>query len=297
MSAPFTAMRTADERPEALGDQIALGRLVAWRVAPPGEPLGPPLLLVHGLGGGPWGWENFQRYFAARGYLSYAVELPGHGTDVNSARASELGAFSVETYCLYLSSVLAALGPCVVIGHSMGGLIAQKLAESHDQAGYVFLASAPPWHMFRRAYWPMWRCLLGHPWSQIVAPVCGRTVVLGNSLQDSLVNHRLSPEARAIVGGKDVPDSGRASMQMVVGLVTINEQQVNSPCLVAAGADDRLIPASEQRRLAEKYRCPLQLYDRGHMLLIEDGWEDVAAGILGWITTLPAARANVAVSA
>lgn len=282
-------MNAAAERPERLG------RLEAWRVAPQGARQGPPLLLVHGLGGGPWGWENFQRYFAARGYLSYAVELPGHGSDVNSERAGELGAFSVETYCLYLSSVLAELGSCVVIGHSMGGLIAQKLAESHDQAGYVFLASAPPWHMFRRAYWPMWRNLLCHPWSQIVAPVIGRTLVLKDSMQEALVNNRLSPEVRAIVGGKDVPDSGRASMQMVVGLVTVDHTQVNSPCLVAAGTDDRLIPPSEQRRLAEKYGCPLQLYDRGHMLLIEDGWEEVADGILTWVAQLPTAR-DLAVS-
>ncbi|HEY7839920.1 MAG TPA: alpha/beta fold hydrolase [Terriglobales bacterium] len=283
-------MITADERPERLG------RLDAWRVAPMGVPLGPPLLLVHGLGGGPWGWENFQRRFAENGYLSYAVELPGHGSDVNSPRAGELGAFSIETYALYLASALAELGQCVVIGHSMGGLIAQKLAESHDQAGYVFLCSAPPWHMFRRAYWAMWRRLLWHPWRQIVAPVIGRTVLLDDSLQDELVNNRLSPEARAIVGGKDVPDSGRASMQMVVGLVTIDASQVRSPCLVVGSTDDRLIPPSEQRLIAKKYACPLQLYDRGHMLLLEDGWEEIADGILSWVAALPAARADMAAS-
>jgi len=83
---------------------------------------------------------------------------------------------------------------------------------------------------------------------------------------------------------------------MCVGLVTIDASQVRSPCLVVGSTDDRLIPPSEQRRLAQKYACPLQLYDRGHMLLLEDGWEEIADGILSWIAALPVARPGVAVS-
>ena len=267
--------------------RLRLGHLHCWRQEPAGPPQGPPLLLVHGFGGGVWGWANFQRFFAEAGYCSYAVELPGHGHD----GLDSLGWCSLETYALYLAAALGDLGPCVVVGHSMGGLIAQKLAETHLQVGYVLLASAPPWHMFRRAYAPLWKLILRHPWRQIIRPITGAPVLLDPRLQDLLVNHRVPAGLRERIGGLDVPDSGRASMQMMAGLVSVDAARVRSPLLVVAGSDDRLIPAGEQRRLAEKYECPLQIYDRGHMLIIEDGWEDVAAGILNWVAALAPARA------
>ncbi len=263
------------------------------RIAHPGgrTAAGPPLVLVHGLGGGVWGWDNFQGYFAERGWRSYGLELPGHGDDCDAVTAEKMGQYSVETYALWVSAALAQIGPAVVIGHSMGGLVAQKLAESQHQEGYIFLASAPPWHMFRRAYGAMWRHLLRHPWREVLAPLSGRTLVLDSRLQDALVNNRLPPELRAEISLRDVPDSGRASMQMVVGLVSVDVRRVTSPCLVVGGLDDRLIPASEQRRLATFYGCPLQLHDRGHMLMLEPGWEDVAEGILRWVSGLTAEEA------
>ncbi|MGH9518142.1 MAG: alpha/beta hydrolase, partial [Terriglobales bacterium] len=165
----------------------------------------PALFLIHGLGGGIWGWEPFQEYFARHGYRSFAIELPGHAPpdplhNGNGHRPDEyLGICSVETYALHVAAAMAELGPCIVIGHSMGGLIAQKLAEAHQQLGYVFMASAPPWHMFRRVYAPLWKHLLRHPWRQFLAPLSGSTVVLDHSLQDCLVNNRLPPQVRADV--------------------------------------------------------------------------------------------------
>lgn len=258
----------------------------------------PALLLVHGLGGGIWGWEPFQEYFARRGYRSFAIELPGHAPPDplrNGHGPDEyLGICSVETYALHVAAAMDELGPCIVIGHSMGGLIAQKLAEAHSQLGYVFLASAPPWHMFRRAYAPLWRHLLMHPWRQFLAPLSGSTLVLDHSLQDKLVNNRLPPEVREDINHRDVPDSGRASMQMVAGLVSVDVRRVHSPCLVVGGLDDRLIPAIEQRKLAERFHCPLQLYDRGHMLMIEPGAEEVAGGIERWIEAQRAVQRHTA---
>jgi len=79
---------------------------------------------------------------------------------------------------------------------------------------------------------------------------------------------------------------------MVVGLVSVDRHRVTSPCVVMAGEADRLIPPSEQRRLAEFYSCPLQTFDRGHMLMIEPGWEEVAEAILTWVAALDSAAAT-----
>lgn len=288
-------------------EQVRLGQLNCLAAYPdrPDRPLpddalisaaaaAPPVVLVHGLGGGNWGWEYFQQYFAQHGVTTYALELPGHGAQVDPHTARRMGTYSVESYALWVASALAELGRSVVIGHSMGGLIAQKLAESQCQEGFIFLASAPPWHMFRRAYKRMWSYILRHPWQEIVAPLTGRPMLMDSGMQAELVNNRLPPEIRADVSRQDVPDSGRACVQMAVGLVSIDVKRVASPCLVIGGLADRLIPPSEQRRLAEFYGCPLQMYDCGHMLMLEPGWEQVADGILGWITQLPAATTDLA---
>src|SRR6185312_126377 len=60
-------------------ETLKLGPLDCLLTLPAGPETGPPMLLFHGLGGGIWGWDFFQRYFAKRGSRSYAVELPGHG--------------------------------------------------------------------------------------------------------------------------------------------------------------------------------------------------------------------------
>ncbi len=254
-----------------------------------------PVVLIHGLGGGTWGWENFQNYFAAQGRASYALELPLHapGAGVDP----RLGSYSVETYALHCAAAVAQIGPCFVIGHSMGGLIAQKLAETIPNPGYVFLCSAPPWHMFRKAYWPMWKHVLCGPLRQLFSPVRRDSVLMADGMAAKLVNNRIPVEERAELAKRDVPDSGRATLQMILGLVKVDERHIASPCLVVGGEADGLIRAEEQRRIAQYFGCPLRLFDRGHMLIIEEGWEEVAAYLDEWMCGLEAARGEKAAGA
>jgi hypothetical protein len=246
------------------------------------------LLLIHGLGGGTWSWETLQRECARFGVRCRAVDLPRTGGN------------GFETYVRYAAAALhdfqAEHGPCVVVGHSLGGLVVQKLAETEPAAGFVFLASAPPWSLLRAAYWPLWQRLLRHPWRQIVRPMLGRTLLLDRGLQDELLNQRLTPERRAALHALDRPDSGRASMQMVLGLVRVDPKRIQAPCLVVAGSDDRLIPLSEQRRLADYYQCPLLVFEAGHMLMLEPGAAAVTArGICDWLEQIQVVVVNPSV--
>ncbi len=38
-----------------------------------------PLFFIHGAWHGAWVWEEFMDYFSERGFISYALSLPGHG--------------------------------------------------------------------------------------------------------------------------------------------------------------------------------------------------------------------------
>ncbi|MGH9507050.1 MAG: alpha/beta hydrolase [Terriglobales bacterium] len=245
---------------------------------------GAPLVLIHGLGGGTWSWENFQRAAAARGRASYALELPLHRPGVPPDPL--LGRYGVETYALHCAAALAEIGDCFVVGHSMGGLIAQKLAQAFNRRGYVLLASAPPWHMMRPPYGALWRYAFLHPFGDLLRPLRRRTMMMDRGMSRNLVNNRIPPEQLEMVESHEMPDSGRASVQMAFGMVKVDPRRVTSPCLVMGGLADLLIPASEQRRLAEFYHAPLRLFDRAHMLIIEPGWEAVAASALDWMAEI-----------
>lgn len=86
---------------------------------------GPPLIILHGLFGslGNWGWHSKQ---LAENYSVYGVDLRNHGDSPHSAEmdypsmAQDIAAFLQRQ----------EIGPCSIVGHSMGGKVAMELALS-----------------------------------------------------------------------------------------------------------------------------------------------------------------------
>ena len=95
------------------------GSTAAWREAG----VGPPLVLVHGAGGSADLWDP-QLDGLADVARVVAPDLPGHG------RAPGQGKPSIAAYAEWLGTFLGTLraGRAVVVGHSMGGAVAQALA-------------------------------------------------------------------------------------------------------------------------------------------------------------------------
>jgi len=98
---------------------------------------GLPIVLIHGAG------ENHLAWPAGLRRLSdatvYAVDLPGHGKSTGAGRTT------VKDYADWLATPLDRLGtgPAILIGHSMGGAIAQLMALNHPArvAGLVLIAT------------------------------------------------------------------------------------------------------------------------------------------------------------
>lgn len=90
---------------------------------------GPVVLLIHMA---PWSSIAFRHAMpalAAAGYRAIALDLPGHGMSDPPVRPS------IETYAEAAAALIAALGvgPCVVLGHRGGGLVAGRLAATHPE--------------------------------------------------------------------------------------------------------------------------------------------------------------------
>ncbi len=101
----------------------------------------PPLFFVHGAWHGAWCWKPLMEYLATKGFTSYALDLPGHG----SRKSEGVAGRGIMDYVSEVESSIRSLGLVkpVVIGHSMGGLIVQKFLEKNDALAAILIAPCP----------------------------------------------------------------------------------------------------------------------------------------------------------
>jgi pimeloyl-ACP methyl ester carboxylesterase len=114
---------------------------VSIAIARPARESGARLLFIHVLFAAGWLFERWMTDFAERGHAACAVDLRGHGA---SAPVSGLGRVSLRDYVDDALRATRALGSVVVVGHSMGALVAQKLAEVGAVKAAGVLSPAPP---------------------------------------------------------------------------------------------------------------------------------------------------------
>lgn len=102
---------------------ITTARTPIW-IADGGQADHPPVLLVHGAAGTRLDWSAEMRRLNAR---VIAVDLPGHGKSPMPGRET------IADYAADLTALLDALDlpQAIIIGHSMGGAVAQTLALDH----------------------------------------------------------------------------------------------------------------------------------------------------------------------
>lgn len=105
-------------------------------------------LLIHGAGGGGWEWNGWRGVLEAKGLH---VASPDLRPAADGLAETMLGDYSAQT-----AEALAALpGPRVVIGASLGGLLALRIAANADALVLVNPIPPAPWHAhLPRRSWP-----------------------------------------------------------------------------------------------------------------------------------------------
>jgi pimeloyl-ACP methyl ester carboxylesterase len=101
----------------------------------------PPIVLVHGAANSAAVWTFWQRELAARGRASYAIDLRGHG----HSDPVDLSRTSMRDYAADVATLAKQLRqPPVVVGWSMGGLVAMMVSASEPASACVALAPSLP---------------------------------------------------------------------------------------------------------------------------------------------------------
>jgi hypothetical protein len=94
-------------------------------------------LMVHGSGGGPWEWALWRPVFEAAGWATRALELE---PDPGGVAATTLADYGRQA-----AAAVAGAGPgTVVVGASLGGLLALGLGPSAEVAALVLVNAVPP---------------------------------------------------------------------------------------------------------------------------------------------------------
>jgi pimeloyl-ACP methyl ester carboxylesterase len=251
------------------------GPLLAWD--PPAPRRGAPaLLLLHGAASGAWVWnEGFGARLAAGGHTVFAAEFDrGH-----PQAPAGLADFAEDVRAAFA----AIRRPVVLVGHSLGGLIAQRLVAEVGVAGLVLLAPVPPeglaWANWRLAMAdpPLWRAL-----ARMTEPSLSPMEVA--ALRRGLLSPAM-PDAAAL---RLIARMGRESR---VALLEAQAPQavppawsLNKPCVIHGARRDPLVPADAVVRTAAWHAAPFSLLDNSsHLMMLDQGWDALADRILGWL--------------
>lgn len=244
---------------------------------PPTRPVdAPPLLFIHGAYVGAWCWqEHFLPWFAAQGFDAWALSLRGHGGSRTSRPRDTL---SIDDY---VDDVLRAQerlpAEPILIGHSMGGFVAQKALERHPFPAIVLLCSVPPTGLAGS----LLHMLLSSP----LALLEMNLFMTGKrkphrSLVEALFHH-LPPEADlARYLAASGPESLRAIWDMM-GFSRIDRtRQHPAPVHVFGAEHDKIIPPDQVETTARFYGTTARILPEfGHTLMLEPGWERAAQAI------------------
>jgi len=237
----------------------------------------PPLLFVHGIHAGAWVFDRWLRWFGDRGHAVHAIDLRGHGT---SPLPSDVrpGAVRFEHYVDDASAAAARLGRPIVVGHSMGGLVAQVLTERELVAGAALVSPAPP-----RGITVITAKLLQYQLADLPTVLRGRVLEPSWPAMRDLALNRVTDGERQSIFERLGPESGTVARQLSLTGIPVDARRVRCPLLVLSGDRDLYIPLSRARLVAARYRAPLRvLPGRGHMMMVEPGWEEAAAEIERW---------------
>jgi len=244
-----------------------------------------PLLFIHGTHAGAWMFERWLPWFEALGHRCVAIDLPGHASAPLPAGAT-LGKIRFAAYVDHAEAAAEALGRPIVIGHSLGGLVAQALAERDAVGAAALVSPAPP-----RGIPVIGARMLAYQIRDLPTVLLGRTVHPSWPTMRDLVLNRVPAAERRALFERLGPESGTVSRQLALTGVRIDARRVRCPVFVVAGGEDLYIPPGRARRVARRYHAPLRVLPRrGHVMMQEPGWEE-AAGVIGeWVAQVTGDR-------
>jgi non-heme chloroperoxidase len=257
---------------------------------------GAPVVFVHGLWLSADSWGAWADLFREAGYAPSAPGWPGDGATIAETRSNpgRVAGHGIGDVVEHYANHIRGLGAKpIVIGHSFGGLIVQRLLGDGLAAAAVAIDPAPP------------KGVMFLPPSALrVASIAlrnpankKRAVALSaKQFRYGFGNAVSEAESNALYERWAIPSPGKPLFEAAFANFAPNSPaKVNTknatrgPLLITAGGKDHTVPAVISKQTLKLYRkSPAvtdlkEFPDRGHSLALDSGWRDVADAALAWL--------------
>jgi non-heme chloroperoxidase len=255
-----------------------------------------PVVFVHGLWLHADSWGAWVDLFKEQGFAPIAPGWPGDSATVEETRANaeKVAGHGIADVVDHYAQEIAELdAKPIVIGHSFGGLVVQRLLGEDLAAAAVAIDPAP---IRGVVYLP--------PSALRVASVAlrnpanrSRAVPLTREqFRYGFGNAISQEESDELYERWAIPSPGKPLFEAAFANFTPGSPaQVNTknaergPLLITAGGKDHTVPAAVSkatRKLYHKSSAVTDLRefpDRGHSLAMDNGWREVADAVLAWL--------------
>ncbi len=246
------------------------------------------MVFIHGMAGFAAYLVPKMTYFASRGYLCYAPDIMGHGERHEIDISGKFVADYVEDVSDFIERIVrdSCCGRIILVGHSMGGLIAAKIAEERDDiSASVLITPAPPKGI------SLVPCGI---FSITVSDVRGiaRMVAFGERFVPSRTFlESMFADPAASREAIDQWESRRVSnesffvvYQLGFSRFAVDSEKVDAPMLVIGAKKDKLVSHRVAGRISEYFGADYHRIETlGHMCPFEAGWEETAGVIDDWL--------------
>jgi pimeloyl-ACP methyl ester carboxylesterase len=254
------------------------------------------VIFIHGLWLHASSWQPWSDLFAREGYQPLMPGWPGDSTTVAESRDNpeSVADYGVDDVVDHYAAIIAELPTRpILIGHSFGGMVAQKLLAQDLAVAAVAIDAAQI-----KGVLPLPLSALRSTLPAFKNPANKHKAVTltAEQFRYAFGNALSQEESDALYQRWTVPAPGRPLFEAAAAnfnphASTKVDTRNNSrgPLLLVSGGKDHTVPETVVRATLAQYRHSsavtdiLDFPDRGHSLTIDSGWPQVAAAALDWL--------------
>lgn len=258
------------------------------------------ILFIHGMFQNPVSWNKWVLYFEEKGYKCISPAWPyheGEPADLRSHIPAELGELALQTVIDKFAAIAQSLDEKpVVIGHSVGGLIAQVLVSRQLAKAAICISSVAPNRMLAFD-WSFFKNSLA-----ITNPLKGNAPFLmdAEGFHTNFANCLTKVESDNAFEETATHDSRNILRDCLGEAGEIDMELPHVPLLFIGAEKDEIIPPSLNEKNSNAYKDDgsiaefIEFPHRGHFICGEPGWEEIAEYSYDWLEKLALRPATLA---
>ena len=255
-----------------------------------------PVVFVHGLWLHSESWANWIEFFRKNGYHASTADWPGESDSAEATRRNPkaVAGHGVTEIAEHVAAQLKGLpGKPILVGHSLGGWVVQKLLGQDLAAAAIAIDPAPIQGVWQIPFSALKATLptIGNPLNY-----SGAVSLTETQFRYGFTNLLPQPEAHELYIKYAIPTPARPVFQAAAASLNpwaatrVNvANATRGPLLITSASEDHTVPPVLSRSALRVYRNSPAVTElkeftgRGHSLTIDSGWRLVAEYCLTWL--------------